>query len=349
MKNIQNHILLKSLGVPSILRIIPAVLILAIIANSCKKEPLTQHNSKREGGIDQVSVQIIEGRLYFPTLESLDSTLEFMGTFEDSDFLDWDEYYSYASWRESIEYDDSQIPDEDKIIGTLFNENQLLQVGDWVLKISTNNLLATTLSAFQESGEFVWEEPETLTFTEDQDIWDELFPEENTIVSGCNESSMASQYESNGWMLGNAESKEHGMLSYGLVIGIRYQKAYWGVYKRLKYGGAVVFQHPGTSLIDGVYGSYCPEENYSISCSDLTAKFKQKCKDCLAKSRGQINPIACLNPSGMEFQLAETLYCRTRALYYHKTRISFKLTIGDQTYTTNRLTMESYSTSDCTF
>jgi hypothetical protein len=175
MKIIQNRTKIRSVFCTPVLRLIPVFILLAFVANSCKKDTLTQNNNKREGDIDQVSVQIIEGRLYFPTLESLDSALEFMGTFEDADFLDWDDHYSYTSWRESVAYDDSQIPDEDKIIGTLFNEDQILQVGAWVLKITSANLLAATIDAFQQSGEFVWEEPETLAFTEDEDIWDDCF------------------------------------------------------------------------------------------------------------------------------------------------------------------------------
>ena len=179
------------------------------------------------------SVYASNGRLVFTSLAEYDLFLNDIGPLNDSSLRVVESEYDYTSLREFVNYDDSFLPEEDKVLGTILNSKSIFQVEHWVLKLDGDTVYAVYDYLFNQDSEGCWTDETVKKAAEGQDIW-EITGLDN---EECNETNRSDQTVMDTFYLITATANNSNSYQYGFELKLKYNNSYCGLlHKYIIYG-----------------------------------------------------------------------------------------------------------------
>jgi len=322
--------------------LLPLTGILLTLNLACKKNTLSElapnnplnYTLKDEELID--SVYASDGRLVFTSLAEYNLFLNDIGTLNDSSLRVIEGEYNYTSLRESVNYDDSFLPEEDKVLGTIFNSHSIFQVEHWVLKLDGDTVYAVYDYLYNEDSEGCWTDESVIKVSENQDVWFET----GLDNEDCNATNRSDQTVKDTFYLITATANNSNSYQYGFELKLKYNTSCFGLsHKYIIYGTFGCYYNGGfQSLASGGTYTLLPASPFSMKLNEYYATMDPRCKSC--KTYQKTNELFI-------YRFDQTLYSSMRGLQYHKGKVKCDLTIGSNTKSTPFLTMESWHPSSC--
>jgi hypothetical protein len=281
------------------------------------------------------SIEVINGRLVFSSLDKFDGVIGIIGAMNDSSLRRVESLFNYTSLSASNSYVDSLLPGGDIILGTILNSAKVFQVDNLVIKLEGDSIYAVKSSDFDNDPVRCFLSNDVVRLGNGQDIWVELGLENDD----CSETNRSDQYLTTPYyVLNNIRAKNNSYYNYGFELTLKYNNS-WGIYHKYSVKGQFGFYfNGGFQSLNGSMYNYLPYLTPSMKLVEYYATLDPKCRSCITKQKSN---------EAFSYSFEETLYSSTRGLQYHKGRQQCKLTIGSSVGTTPIHTMQSWVPGSC--